>query len=112
LNYYGFSDQVPVKITLATTSRKKHPDYSYATLDKKRFFGYTRIGQIVIAEKEKALVDALFLPRYAGGLKGVLTCLKQGPIDRKKLIRYARQMKSSVLMMRLAIVAKMAGWRL
>ena len=66
LNYYGFSDQTPIKIFIATPKYSKQiGNFKYITLSKKRFFGYTKIGQVAIAEKEKALIDSLLFPKYS-----------------------------------------------
>jgi len=45
-------------------------------ISKKRFFGYVSIGNITIAEKEKAIIDSLLFPKYAGGIKEVRFALE------------------------------------
>lgn len=106
LNYYGLSDQTPTKITLATTKRKKHRDYIFVTLNKNRFSGYTKINKIIIAEKEKALIDALYLPKYAGGIKEIIKCFKEAEdsINKKKLYDYALRMNSKAIIRRLGFI--------
>ena len=77
LNYYGFSDQTPNKIFLATTKYTKEINgFKYITVSKNRFFGYTKIGDLVIAEKEKAIIDSLLFPKYSGGIKEIKRSLK------------------------------------
>ena len=57
LNYYGLSDQNPKKIFLATTKYSREiKNFKYITISKNRFFGYTLVGKINIAEKEKVAV--------------------------------------------------------
>lgn len=104
LNYYGLSDQFPVKITLATTKRKKHRDYIFVTLGKDRFFGYMKINKIIIAEKEKALIDSLYLPKYAGGIKEVMRCFREAEFDKKKLYNYALRMDTKSVIRRLGFI--------
>lgn len=104
LNYYGFSDQMPKKIFLATTKYSREiNNFKYVTLSKKRSFGYTSIGEITIAEKEKAIIDSLLLPKYAGGLKEVAKCLQAAlnQIGQKRLINYALKMQSKAVIRRL-----------
>ena len=104
LNYYGLSDQTPAKVTLATTKRKKRTDYIFATLDKHKFFGYTKINKIIIAEKEKALIDSLYLPKYAGGIKEIMRCFKEAELNKKKIYDYAIKMGSKAVIRRLGFI--------
>src|SRR3989338_8489284 len=103
LQYYGLSDQMPKKIFLITTKyRKLIGNFVYITVDSRRYFGYKKIGSITIAEKEKAIVDAFFFPKYCGGLDEVYKCVKNGwkEIDKKKLLFYAHQMKNKRVLKR------------
>ena len=112
LQYYGLSDQMPKKIFLITTKyRKPIGNFVYVTVASQRYFGYKKIGNLTIAEKEKAIVDGLFFPKYCGGLDEVYKCIKNGgkEIDKKKLIFYARQMKSKIVMKRLYYILNSSG---
>lgn len=144
LNYYGFSDQNPKKIFIATSKYSKDiGNFKYITLSKKRFFGYVRngvktapfrvlhfgtsknpnkprtkmgdttqgffdvkIGQITIAEKEKAIIDSLLFPKYAGGIKEITKCLKNSlnEINIDKLIDYAIKVKSKAILRRMGFI--------
>ena len=107
LNYYGFSDQMPKKIFLATTKYKKEVQgFKYITISKKRFFGYMKINDITIAEKEKAVIDSLLLPKYSGGMKEVMKSIKNylDEIDMKKLMDYAFKMNSKSVLRRLGYI--------
>src|SRR3989344_8320655 len=89
LNYYGFSDQTPRKIFFATTRYTKEiNNFKFVTLSKKRFFGYERIGELTIAEKEKAIIDSLLFPKYSGGIREINRVLRTGlkQINIKRLI--------------------------
>ena len=107
LSYYHWSDQLPKKIYLCTTKYSKEINRSYyATIRKNRFFGYTQIGEIVIAEKEKAIIDSLFLPRYAGGIAEIQKCVNISlpQLDMEKLIRYTLQMENKALLRRIGFL--------
>src|SRR3989338_5617346 len=67
LQYYGLSDQMPKKIFLITTKyRKSISNFVYVTVASHRYFGYKKIGNLTIAEKEKVIMDSLFFPKYCG----------------------------------------------
>jgi len=107
LNYYGFSDQMPKKIFLATTKYTKEiNNFKYITLSKKKFFGYIGIGNMTLADKEKAIVDSLLFPKYSGGIIEVTKCIKSAlkEIDLKKLIKYALKVESKVVLRRLGFI--------
>lgn len=66
LNQYGIIDQVPTRITLVTTKKSREiilPNQvlEYSHLNPKLYFGYKIKGNFLIAEKEKALLDELYL---------------------------------------------------
>ncbi len=112
LSYYGFSDQLPKTIFLATT--RYHPkinSFQYVTMNKSRFFGYHLVGKITIAEKEKAVVDSLLFPKYAGGIKEIKKWLEsaKSQIEIKKLIEYALKMDSKALLRRLGFILEQEG---
>lgn len=107
LQYYGLSDQMPKKIFLITTKyRKPVGNFVYVTVDTHRYFGYTKIGSITIAEREKAIVDGLFFPKYCGGIDEVYKSIRNGwkDIDKKKLVSYARRMRSRIVMKRIRYI--------
>ena len=78
---------------------------------RKRFFGYYRIGEIIIAEKEKAIIDSLLLPKYSGGIKEITKCIKNSSeeINIKKLIDYAEKMQSKSVLRRLGYILETGG---
>ena len=107
LNFYGFSDQMPKIIFSASVKRSpKINSFKYITLSKERFFGYTLVDGITIAEKEKAIIDSLLFPKYAGGIKEVIKCIKSAlnEIDIDKLLNYALKTKSKAVLRRLGFI--------
>ena len=66
LHYWGIIDQIPARITSITTKKKreyrfKNNLFEYSRISPKLYFGYKIEGNILIAEKEKALLDELYL---------------------------------------------------
>lgn len=115
LNYYGFTDNMPRKIFLVTTKFSKEiSNFKYITISPKRFFGYVKIGELVIAEKEKAIIDSLLFPKYSGGIKEIIKCIKAAlkEIDIKKLIKYAEKVQSKAVLRRLCYILELNGYNL
>ena len=112
LNYYGFSDQTPRKIFIATAKyTKEMNNFKYVFLSRNKFFGYKQIGEIVIAEKEKALIDSLLFPKYSGGIKeiikSVLAALNE--LDIKKLLNYGLKINNKAVLRRMGFILENAG---
>jgi len=66
LNYYGLLSQFPLEITSATLGRKTEKEvnnqlYTYSKIDAKLFTGYYKESNYLIATKEKALFDEIYL---------------------------------------------------
>lgn len=114
LNYYHFSDNLPRKIFLASTKyHKEIRQFKYITLSRKRFFGYVNLNGIVIADKEKALVDSLLFPKYSGGISEVISCIKANKkqFDVEKLVNYALRVESRAVIRRLGFIFEMLGFK-
>lgn len=112
LNFYGFTEQVPFTVSVAVTKRKKtvqfnHYYFKYLRLAPHQFFGYERqlIGElpVLLADKEKALVDSLDNLPSAGGFEEVAKALfnAKSEIEILKLIEYALEMRNKTLCSRL-----------
>jgi predicted transcriptional regulator of viral defense system len=112
LNYYGFTDQMPKTVCFAST-RYHRPvgDFRFVTLSKKRFFGYEDASGFAIADKEKAIIDSLLLPRHSGGMRQVASAVEEalGSLDKKKLVDYATRMGSRVVIRRLGFLLEENG---
>ena len=101
LNFYGFTEQVPKTVFIASTKRKKeftfeNVHFKYIKFSPTKFFGYReeKSGELsyLVAEPEKALIDSLDQLRYAGRIEEVFKSLYNAKeeIDIKKLLGYAR----------------------
>lgn len=94
LNHYGILSQIPQIITMATTKKSREislldQTIKYIHLKPDLFWGYLKIGETLMAEPEKALLDTLYLK--SKGLTGLtLDELDLGTIDQKKLQGFAR----------------------
>ena len=109
LNYYGLTEQVSRKTYIATTKKKRplqfhSEEYQFVTLAEKRFFGSREewLGDLKfnISDKEKTIVDCLFLPEYSGGLAGIGKAFKE-ELDCSKLYDYALRMEDQSVLKRL-----------
>jgi len=120
LNYYGMTEQVSRTIFIATTKRKLEKElldlkFKFITLHKTKFFGFKAIKQnhhaINIADKEKAIIDCLDLPRYCGGIIEVVKAIDgcKEELDLHKLIVYARQMQNTAILHRLGYILELLG---
>lgn len=113
LSFHGFTEQLPLTIFVVTTKRKQKIEHNgmqirFITLSPSRFFGYLRVDGMIMADKEKSLIDSLLLPRYAGGMIELAKCLSNAwkEIDVKMLIDYALRMKNKSLIKRLGYLTK------
>ncbi|MBI1663203.1 MAG: hypothetical protein IS860_06900 [Nitrosopumilus sp.] len=112
LNHYGYTEQTPFTVFVATTCRipniKIHGvNYKFVTINKTKFFSTKNqmIGRqkIIISDKEKTIVDALDHPEYCGGIEEVAKCLwsAKDDISFEKIIKYAKKIQNSTVIKRL-----------
>lgn len=120
LNFYGFTEQSPVELLLATTKKKAEVSFNgwkfrYIKVKPYKFFGYKRErleGLVfLIADKEKAIVDSLDQHQYAGGIGEVTKALNNAldELDAGKLEEYALAMKNKSLCSRLGYLLEQGG---
>ena len=118
LNDYGWTDQIPFSVTVATTKRLKNREihgvkYNFVTLTKNKFFGtvkkYIRGHEIVVSDLEKTIVDAFDHPEYCGGINEVAKVLQNASeqIDWNKVIQYAEKLGNGAVFKRLGYVLEL-----
>ncbi len=119
LSYYKFTEQLPLTIYLCTTKSRKTFNFEnsrieFIKLSPKRFFGYTKAGKMIIAEKEKALLDSLLFTRYAGGIGEVFKCLSTGwnELDKSTIVDYALKFNNKTLLRRLGYLIEYGELRI
>jgi predicted transcriptional regulator of viral defense system len=107
LSFYGYTEQQMTSVQVIST--KQYPPMSVeqfaietTTVKPQAFFGYQKLGNFAIAEKEKLFIDALYKPEKAGGIGEVEKCLKQAwkEIDQDKFLNYLEKMKMKSLFAR------------
>lgn len=120
LHLYGLTEQVPRTVFVATTRTCRpltfqETAFVFVRVALHKFFGYQRelIGDlpVLVAEIEKALVDALDQLRYAGGFMEVAKAVHQArdQVDLDRLVAYANRMRNRSLCSRLGyLLARLA----
>ncbi|MBI4980535.1 hypothetical protein HZC30_03195 [Candidatus Woesearchaeota archaeon] len=115
-SYYQITTQIPRTIFVVSLRSKKSLELDNYQVDFIKFpsvklFGYKKEifedKYIFIAEKEKALIDSLFLPQYCP-LSETHLALEEG-FDTEKLCQYALKMDSIVLLKRLGYLLERQG---
>ena len=126
LHHYGYTEQIPGAIVVATTAGRASATlsieelgitYRFVTLAPHKFFGHRRTwieGQeIVITDRAKTVVDCLDHPEHCGGIietaKGLYESLTQDDISPPLLTEYARRMENRAIFKRLGYLAELLG---
>jgi len=120
LNFYGFTEQTPFTVFVATTKRAKSREvlstrYYFVTLSKRKFFGFepTAVGthRINISDREKTLADALDHPEYCGGISEVAKslCNAKEKVSIEKTVSYAETMGNTAIVKRLGFLLESLG---
>jgi len=111
--FHGLSTQAAATVYIATTTRRggvlvvRDKEYRVVSLPAHKFFGATEVdayGSLVqMAEPEKALLDCLDRPQYAGDIPEVAAMLwrSKGRLDWIRLVDYAQRFRSYSLAQRL-----------
>jgi predicted transcriptional regulator of viral defense system len=101
LNYHKLTEQLPFAIQVMTTRARKNKallfhgtKLDFTRIQKRAFCGYTRAvyaqNQIFVAEKEKAIVDALASKRMSLPEAVDLVRRNKGKISLRKLLTYSK----------------------
>lgn len=114
--HYGFSSQVYNTLFIAL-KRQRRPlslrsaEIQFVALSETKFFGFKEaeiMGEKVqMAEPEKALLDSLDKPQYAGGVEEVISVWNKakGKIDSEKLVEYALRFETISLLQRFGFLS-------
>ena len=113
--HYGFSTQVYSTLFVALEGRHRpisirSTKIQFVALSQSKFFGSTEVEvmgeRVKMADKEKALLDCLDKPQYAGGIEEVFSAFyrAQGKIDYKKMVDYAIRFETTSLLQRLGFL--------
>ena len=110
-SYYGFTEQQAQIIQVVST--KQYPQlkiglYKIEIISVKpaKWFGYTKINKMNIAEPEKLLVECLYKPEKVGGIDELRKILKNAwpKINQTILQRYVKQYHVKALFARLGFL--------
>ena len=118
IHYYGYTEQVPRTVFVATTRRKRNITFSgrlfqFVKLAGRKFFGYKSVwvgaDQVQIATPEKLVIDCLDLPQYAGGIREVAKLLWQtrDRLDWDAVADYCVRVGNSAVAKRLGFLAEL-----
>lgn len=114
-SYYGFSTQMYNTMFIVTLIQRcpfefKNAYIKFITISKRKFFGFGKakvIGEeVFMAEREKAIIDSIDKPHYAGGIPEILQVLDRAKakIALEKIIDYAMRMHTAPLLQRLGFL--------
>ncbi len=112
--FYGLSTQAAATVYIATTTRKgrrllnvRGKAYRLVLQPAHKFFGAVEVdafgSRVMMADKEKTVVDALDRPAYSGDIPEIAAMLWRGKeqLDWERLAGYALRVKSQALIQRL-----------
>ena len=112
ISFYGWTEQPSRTIFVATQKTKlpielKGMQIKFIRFKKEKFFGFEEhwVGsqKVVVADKEKTIIDCLDQPRYCGEVVEIAKGLWNGrkELDYSRLLEYALKMKNGAIMKRL-----------
>lgn len=91
---YGLMNEIPARITLITTKKSrthilKDNIFEYSHLNPKLFFGYKIEKNILMAEKEKAFLDEIYLISLKKRSLNIKR-LNMASLDKRRIIKWKR----------------------
>lgn len=102
--YYNIITQIPNVAYVASTRYHKSLQVEgsfikFVKVKRDKFFGFARVGNIFIAEPEKAVVDSLLMrkPQFVFAAEALENGLRKKIINLKKLKDYSKRMRSKIL---------------
>jgi predicted transcriptional regulator of viral defense system len=122
LHFHGFTEQAPRRVFLAVTRQKREvlfrgTVFKFVRLKPEAFWGFRRETlaglPMVIADENKAVLDSLALPEYAGGIgevsKALRNAMRAGRTDIQEMIEYAQKLGNRSLSSRLGYLLEILG---
>jgi len=120
LNYYGFTEQIPSRVYIATTKPKNtrkilNAEFRFVTIPSYKMFDIDLVmieGKPVnMSTPEKTFVDCLDHPEHAGGIEQVAESLyfSFNELKLKKLARLAIKIKNTAVIKRLGYISEILG---
>ena len=81
LHYYKLTTQVPREIFLIVVKPRRNlllngTGFHYVSVKAPLFFGYEADGKVIVATREKLLLDCLLFPHYCGGWEEIFSCFE------------------------------------
>lgn len=117
LNFYSFTEQVPLTVFVASTKRKrdisiKKLKFKFIKIKDTKFFGISKqwvlSKRILISDKEKTIIDCLDHPEYCGGIAEVAKGLWYGrdEFSYDKMLDYAFLIGNGAVVKRLGYLCE------
>ncbi len=123
-NFHGFTDQLPRGVYVSGTRRMHNREvldlqYTFVCMGKESFFGHEDIWveneKVRITDKERTLIDALWMPKHCGGMALILGSLDTDSVsklDHKRLDEYLHRLDRTVLFKRFGFLSDRMGWKI
>lgn len=118
LNYYGLTEQMPMKTFIQTPVRGNYrrllDKYNIKTviLDKKKFFGFNDVlirgRNVRITNAEKTIIDCLDKPKHCGGISEVAKAFGRG-VDLNKTLEYGIRAGNGAALKRMGYISSVMG---
>ena len=122
LNHYGMTEQLPRTVFIMTDHPVRRPSkhslgftFRIISVRKRKFFGIKKawINELpfMITDREKTIIDALDLPKNAGGIGVVAAALRSHwkEVDELRLRDYAARIGNSAAAKRLGFLMETLG---
>jgi predicted transcriptional regulator of viral defense system len=116
LSLHSMTEQVPKKVFLATTRRKKSfsaggMQVILVRISGSDYWGFEEVGsgeeKFLVSEKEKTVIDCLSRPELCGGIPVIAKAVSE--CDARKLVECAKRKGSKSIASRLGFLMKRAG---
>ena len=118
LNYYGFTEQTPPRVYVATTKQKDNTrildtEFRFVRIAPYKLFDIDVIKienrDVNISSPEKTFVDCLDRPRHAGGIEEGAKALyfSHDELDLRKLAKLAIQIQNTAVIKRLGYLSEL-----